>query len=41
MYEKGHERYKVNNRNGKFAFWTGGADTVAASSGNGRSAPWR
>ena len=26
MYEKGHKSYKVNNRNGKFAFWTGGAD---------------
>ena len=34
MYEKGHERYKVNNRNGKFAFWTGGAD-------HGSSIQWK
>lgn len=26
MYEKGYESNKVNNRNGKFAFWTTGAD---------------
>lgn len=26
MYEKGYESNKVNNRSGKFAFWTGGAD---------------
>lgn len=34
MYEKGHEDYKVNNRNGKFAFWTGGAD-------HGSSIQWK
>ena len=34
MYEKGHEGYKVNNRNGKFAFWTGGAD-------HGSSIQWK
>ena len=26
MYEKGYENNKVNNRNGKFAFWSNGAD---------------
>ncbi len=26
VYEKGHDSYIINNRNGKLAFWTGGKD---------------